>query len=47
MNKDYMAPGGRLYQTAQRAIDIGMSLGKITEPIRANDLIDSEFAMGP
>jgi NitT/TauT family transport system substrate-binding protein len=47
MNKDYMAAGGRLYQTAQRAIDIGMSLGKITEPIRANDLIDSEFAMGP
>jgi NitT/TauT family transport system substrate-binding protein len=47
INKDYMAPGGRVYETAQKAIDILTSLHRITGQLSATDLIDSEFVMGP
>jgi NitT/TauT family transport system substrate-binding protein len=43
INRQYMAPGGQLYMTAQNAIDIWTSLGKITVKEAAADLIDPEF----
>jgi len=43
INKKYMAPGGRMYVTAQNAIDIWKSFGKITENETANDIINPTF----
>lgn len=43
INRQYMAPGGQLYMTAQNAIDIWTALGKITVKEAAADLIDPEF----
>jgi NitT/TauT family transport system substrate-binding protein len=43
INKQYFAPGGQMYVTADNAITIWKSFGKITEPVEAADLIDPEF----
>ncbi len=43
INKQYFAPGGQIYVTAQNAVDIWRSFGKITENVAAADLVDPEF----
>ncbi len=43
INKAYMAPGGQIWVTAQNAIDIWTSFGKISGKEAAGDIIDPEF----
>ncbi len=43
INKQYFAPGGVIYVTAQNAVDIWRSFGKIKENVAAADLVDPEF----
>lgn len=45
INRDYMAPGGQIYMTAQNAIDIWTSLGKITTKEAAGDLVNNSFVL--
>jgi len=43
INKQYFAPGGQIYVTADNAITLWKSFGKIKEPVAAADLVDAEF----
>ncbi len=43
INKAYMAPGGQIYVTAQNAIDIWTSFGKIAVKEAAGDIVNPEF----
>jgi NitT/TauT family transport system substrate-binding protein len=43
INKQYFAPGGQIFVTAQNAVDIWRSFGKITEKVGAAELVDPEF----
>lgn len=45
INRQYMAPGGQIYVTAQNAIDIWSSLGKIRSKESAGDLVNSTFVL--
>ena len=45
INRAYMAPGGQIYVTAQNAIDIWTSLGKITTHEAAGDLVNNAFVL--
>jgi len=45
INRDYMAPGGQIYVTAQNAIDIWSSLGKINTKEAAGDLVNNSFVL--
>ncbi len=45
INRDYMAPGGQIYVTAQNAIDIWTSLGKIKSQESAGDLVNNSFVL--
>ena len=45
INRDYMAPGGQIYVTAQNAIDIWTSLGKIKSRESAGDLVNNSFVL--
>ncbi len=45
INREYMAPGGQIYVTAQNAIDIWSSLGKITSRESAGDIVNSSFVL--
>jgi len=46
VNKQYLTPGGQMYTTAQNAIDIWTSFGKITVKESTNDLIYPSFVTG-
>jgi NitT/TauT family transport system substrate-binding protein len=43
INRQYMASGGQIYTTAQNAIDIWRSFGKITVKESASDLVNPSF----
>ncbi len=43
INKQYMAPGGQIYVTAQKAIDTWTAFGRITVKMGAGDLVNAEF----
>lgn len=45
INREYMAPGGQIYVTAQNAIDIWSSLGKIESKEAAGDLVNNSFVL--
>ena len=45
INREYMAPGGQIYVTAQNAIDIWSSLGKIQAKEAAGDLVNNSFVL--
>jgi len=45
INREYMAPGGQIYVTAQNAIDIWSSLGKIQSKESAGDLVNNSFVL--
>ena len=43
INKDYFKPGGTIFTTAQKAIDIWKSFGRIRVKESASDLVSGEF----
>jgi len=45
INQEYMAPGGQIWVTAQNAIDIWRSLGKITTKVSAGDIVNNSFVI--
>ncbi|HLW46822.1 MAG TPA: ABC transporter substrate-binding protein [bacterium] len=45
INREYMAPGGQIWVTAQNAIDIWSSLGKIETKEAAGDIVNNSFVM--
>jgi NitT/TauT family transport system substrate-binding protein len=45
INREYMAPGGQIYVTAQNAIDIWTAQGKITAKEAAGDIVDNSFVL--
>ena len=45
INRRYMSPGGQIYVTAQNAIDIWSSLGKVTVKEQAGDIVNNSFAL--
>jgi NitT/TauT family transport system substrate-binding protein len=45
INRDYMTPGRQIYVTAQNAIDIWTSLGKIKSRESAGDLVNNSFVL--
>ncbi len=45
INREYMAPGGQIYVTAQNAIDIWSSQGKIATKIAAGDIVNNSFVL--
>jgi NitT/TauT family transport system substrate-binding protein len=45
INREYMSPGGQIFVTAQNAIDIWSSLGKITTKESAGDIVNNTFVL--